>query len=91
MNLIILIILSFKDDLNKIERGEQRIKKCHNNQRKLVDHTNNTLTTTTTSNLHLFNNNNENNKFLIDWTNKTSPITTITTNKCNQFIKEVGF
>lgn len=87
----IRLSMSRPDDLNKIERGEQRIKKCHNNQRKLVDHTNNTLTTTTTtSNHHLFNNNNnnENNKFLIDWTNKTSPITTITTNKCNQFIKE---
>ena len=90
--MIISIILNFKDDLNKIERGEQRIKKCHNNQRKLVDHTNNTLTTTASTNHHIFNNNNnENNKFLIDWANKTSPITTITTNKCNQFIKEVGF
>lgn len=81
----------FSDELTKIERGEQRIKKYqlhHATQRKLVDHGHSTTlsaSTNSTNNSQIYNNNE--NKYVIEWTTKTSPITTITANR-NQFIKE---
>lgn len=86
-----MFYLIFKDELNKIERGEQRIKKYTtanaNHQRKLAD--NNTLlspltpTNTVANNTNINNNNNtqlfntNDTNFLSDWT--TNDLTTSTT------------
>lgn len=65
----IRLSMSRPDDLNKIERGEQRIKK-YTAQRKLLAETNSTSSSGNTTNTQ--SNSDSNNNFLLEWTTKAT-------------------
>jgi BRCT domain type II-containing protein len=65
----IRLSMSRPDDLNKIERGEQRIKK-YTAQRKLLAETNSTSSSGNTANTQ--SSSDSNNNFLLEWTTKAT-------------------